>query len=216
MQRSLIQSLKFLLFGDSRDRYASTLRINLFVLFCFGFFSIFPQSPTTCLAGNCKNGNGVLIDSFGNEYKGTFINGILEGYAEVKFKNRETVSGVRKDSSIRGKAQRTDPNTGKVVYGTWVENGDCDDKGCKTWANFVPDSNVECVFRGMFRENQKVGKGSYVCINGESFDGIFANDFANGFGKLKYSDGTVFEGEFKNGHPISKKKLNEKRKLRRL
>ncbi|MCG6169554.1 MORN repeat-containing protein [Leptospira sanjuanensis] len=203
MLRLLIQSLKFLLFGDSRDRYASTFRINLFFVFCFGFFSIFPQSSATCLSGNCKNGRGVLIDSFGNEYKGTFINGNLEGYAEVKFKNRGTVSGVYKNSSQRGKGRWTDPETGNVLYGTWVEDGDCNENGCKTWAKFIRDSEVECIFRGNFRRNRKTGKGAYTCINGESFEGIYSNDLANGYGKLKYSDGTVFEGEFKNGHPLS-------------
>ncbi|AOP35641.1 membrane-binding protein [Leptospira tipperaryensis] len=179
-------------------------RINVFVLFCFSFISILPQSPRSCLSGNCKNGKGVLIDASGNESKGTFVNGTLEGYAEVKFKNREMFSGIRKRLSIRGKAQRIDPETGKVVYGTWIEDGDCNDKGCKTWANFIPDSNVECIFQGTFRRNQKVGKGSYICLNGERFEGIYANDLANGRGKLIYSDGSFYEGEFKNGYPISK------------
>ncbi|MGJ4752869.1 hypothetical protein [Leptospira kmetyi] len=58
-------------------------------------------------------------------------------------------------------------------------------------------------FNRFFRENRKAGKGGYTCVNGESFDGIYANDLANGYGKLKYFDGIVFEGEFKNGRPVS-------------
>lgn len=185
-------------------------KIKIFILFCLSFFSILPQSQPesvkSCLTGNCKNGNGVLIDFYGNEYKGNFVNGNLEGYAEVKFKIQGTFSGIFKDSSIKGKAQWVDGDTGKILYGTWIEDGDCDDKGCKTWAKFIPDSDVDCVFRGMFRGNRKVGKGGYTCVNGESFAGLYVNDFANGYGVLKYSDGTVFEGEFKNGHLISKKK----------
>ncbi|PJZ54465.1 membrane-binding protein [Leptospira adleri] len=181
-------------------------KIIVFILFCFSFSSILPQSLAlkSCLSGNCRNGKGVFLDSFGNECKGTFVNGKLEGYAEVKFKNRETFSGVYKNSSIRSLGQWTDPETGKILYGTWIEDGDCDKKGCKTWAKFIPDSDVECIFRGLFKENRKVGKGSYTCINGESFDGTYANDLANGRGKLRYSAGIIFEGEFKDGHPVFK------------
>ncbi|PJZ56433.1 membrane-binding protein [Leptospira barantonii] len=181
-------------------------KIKIFILICFIVFSILSQAQSVrgCLSGNCRNGKGIFIDSFGNEFKGIFKNEKLEGYAEVKFKNHGTFSGVYKNSSIKGKGQWTDPETGNVVYGTWVEDGDCNENGCKTWARFIPDSDdVECIFRGNFRENRKVGKGGYTCINGESFEGIYSNDLANGYGKLKYSDGTVFEGEFKNGRPVS-------------
>ncbi|TGL92191.1 membrane-binding protein [Leptospira barantonii] len=187
-------------------------KIGIFILLCFNFFCILPRSSRNCLSESCKNGNVVFIDSYGNKYKGIFINGKLEGYAEVEFKNRGTFSGIYKNPSVRGSAKLIETGTGKVIYGTWVENGDCDERGCKSWTEFIADSDVECIFQGTFRGNQKVGKGSYTCANGESFDGIYENDFANGYGKLRYSDGTVFEGEFKNGYPISKKKSNEKGK----
>ncbi|EMO55207.1 MORN repeat protein [Leptospira noguchii] len=179
-------------------------KLKIFILFCVGSFSIFSQTKKKCLSGDCENGKGIFRDSFRNEYAGTFVNGKLEGFAEVKFKNNETFSGIRNNSMRRGKGQWTDSNTGKVVYGTWIEGGSCDDDGCESWHEFISDSNVKCVFRGTFLEGKKTGNGSYTCNNGESFEGTYSNDLANGPGKLIYSDRVVFEGEFKDGRPVRK------------
>ncbi|EMI63735.1 MORN repeat protein [Leptospira noguchii] len=174
--------------------------------------SIFSQTKESYLFGDCKDGKGIFRDNFGNEYEGTFILGKLEGFAEVKFKNNETFFGIRNNSMRIGKGQRTDSNTGKVVYGTWIEGRFCDDEGCESWRQFISDSNIECVFRGTFLEGKKTGNGSYTCNNRESFEGTYSNDLANGNGKMIYSDRTVQVGEFKDGRLVRKKKSNKKRK----
>ncbi|EKO52128.1 MORN repeat protein [Leptospira kirschneri str. 200803703] len=180
-------------------------RLKIFILLCTYSFPIFSQSKGQCLSGDCENGECIFRDSSGNEFKGTFVNGKLEGLTEVKFKNNGTFSGVHKNPLRKGKSKFIDPETGKPQYGTWIEGGHCDDQGnCKSWHKFIPDLNVDCVFQGMFRNGRKIGKGGYTCNNGESFDGIYVNDFANGYGQLRYSDGTVFEGEFKNGYLVRK------------
>ncbi|EKR00835.1 hypothetical protein LEP1GSC137_1008 [Leptospira borgpetersenii str. Noumea 25] len=61
-------------------------------------------------AEDCENGEVVFRDSYGNEPKGTFINGKLEEFCRGKFKNNGTFSGVlHKDSSRRRVTKMIDP-----------------------------------------------------------------------------------------------------------
>ncbi|EMY76963.1 MORN repeat protein [Leptospira weilii serovar Ranarum str. ICFT] len=177
---------------------------KLSVLLWLSSFSVFSQSKDVCLFGDCQNGRGVFIDVHGNKFMGIFENGKLEGLGEVEFKNSGRFSGVYKDPSHHGKSKFVHSDTGKTEYGTRFTNGICDQNGCRTWVQFIFDSNVKCIFQGTFLQNQKTGKGSYTCNNGESFEGTYSNDLANGNGKLIYSDGTILQGEFKDGHPVRK------------
>ncbi|EMG00620.1 MULTISPECIES: MORN repeat protein [Leptospira] len=42
---------------------------------------------------------------------------------------------------------------------------------------------MKCAFQGTFRNGQKTGNGRYTCNNGESFEGTYSNNPANGPGK---------------------------------
>nr|WP_082761006.1 hypothetical protein [Leptospira alstonii] len=167
------------------------------------FFSILSQSKKRCLSRDCQNGRGRFYRRIWKRTHGNLRNGKLEGLGEFEFKNNGNFSGVYKDPSYYGKSKFIDPD-GSVAYGTQFTGGSCNDNGCRTWSKFIPDSNVECIFRETFLQNQKTGKGRYTCNNVESFEGTYPNDLANGNGKLIYSDGTVFEREFKDGHPVRK------------
>ncbi len=84
-----------------------------------------------CLSGDCQNGQGVFIDASGTEFRGTFVNGKLEGLAEIKFKNPETFSGVlHKDLARRGTIEWIDRDTQKTLYGTWIPGGICEKNVC--------------------------------------------------------------------------------------
>jgi len=66
------------------------------------------------------------------------------------------------------------------------------------------------VYKGTLDGKQKrTARGSYYYLNGDSFEGQWANDVREGKGKLLFADGGIFEGEF-NKDEICKGKYRDK------
>ena len=51
---------------------------------------------------------------------------------------------------------------------------------------------------GIFRRNQPNGECEYYWNNGDFYKAQFCNGLRHGKGFLKYTDGGIFEGEFRN------------------
>ena len=68
-----------------------------------------------CIQGDCNNGYGTFIDSFGNKYVGEFKNGIGHGQGTETLPDGDKYVGEFKDDSLHGQGTYTFPNGDKYV-----------------------------------------------------------------------------------------------------
>jgi hypothetical protein len=53
------------------------------------------------------------------------------------------------------------------------------------------------MYKGMWKGSQRHGKGIQVTTHGHEYKGEFKDNFMDGLGKMKYSDGSTYEGTWK-------------------
>ena len=151
------------------------------------------RTKTGCIKGNCENGEGTYNFSDGDVYTGTWKDGKHNGQGTYKFENGSVHVGQWKEGKMNGQ-------------GTYkFENGS--------------------VYVGQFKDNNFNGQGTFTNINGVKSSGTWVNDkldgktledlekleqsnqtkdkcikgnCKNGQGTKKYSDGTVYEGLWKD------------------
>ena len=105
---------------------------------------------------------------------GSFTNGRLYGYAEIKFKNGNNFIGEFNAGHMSG--------NGEYKY----QNLESDSS--------VPDAGI---YEGEYKRGKRYGKGKMKWRDGSEFDGYWVKDMRLK-GKMKMIDGTVYEGNFKN------------------
>ncbi|KAK2618167.1 membrane-binding protein [Leptospira interrogans] len=182
-----------------------------FILFLMTSLPILSQSKDRCISGDCQNGKGVLVDADGNKLIGSFLNGKLEGFAEVEFKDGDKFSGIYKNGERNGKGKLVHSD-GKVEFeGEWIASGVCITGDCHsgkgTLKRFIPNSDVTCEFSGPFLSGKINGKGKFICSDQETYEGNLKDSKPHGFGIQSFSNGTRYEGEFKEFEFDGKGKL---------
>lgn len=182
--------------------------------------------------GEMKNGFVEYIFPNGDMYAGHWENdkvhgeGVMEYQKEGKFEG--TFNQGKRDT---GKMAflKTSPKGACVYEGVFKNNKFEGDKGTLTFESggtyvgqfkddkfegegvytFGPDKN-ETVYKGSFKKGKRAGKGTLTYKGGEfkSYDGQFAESVFTE-GKLVYSDGGVYDGQFKkDGKKNGKGQLN--------
>lgn len=167
---------------------------------------------TYVLDGN-RNKNGVTIYERYDRYYGSWKNGKREGYGEMSYRNyndseiMDLYQGKWKDDKKEGngrmvsytKYYETLPET-IIIQGEWkddlengigkimLQNGDYYET---TWEDGEPDSE------GKLRITIETGD----IYEGEvhNYEGQWKPELPNGKGKMIYADGSVYDGEWKNG-----------------
>eukprot|EP00340_Litonotus_pictus_P004350 CAMPEP_0170518464 /NCGR_PEP_ID=MMETSP0209-20121228/4145_1 /TAXON_ID=665100 ORGANISM="Litonotus pictus, Strain P1" /NCGR_SAMPLE_ID=MMETSP0209 /ASSEMBLY_ACC=CAM_ASM_000301 /LENGTH=355 /DNA_ID=CAMNT_0010804033 /DNA_START=168 /DNA_END=1235 /DNA_ORIENTATION=+ len=56
-------------------------------------------------------------------------------------------------------------------------------------------------YEGLFRNEKLDGKGRYITIKGDFFEGFFSNGCACGYGVFVHSDGSIYKGNWMNDLP---------------
>jgi hypothetical protein len=65
----------------------------------------------------------------------------------------------------------------------------------------------DATYQGQYWYGEMTGEGYIVSAEGEGYEGEFANDVPNGFGRQYYTNGDYYEGDFREGLPHGQGKL---------
>lgn len=173
------------------DRRGILMRNIIYVILFTFFISI---SFTTqawaikgkCVSGDCMNGTGTMNYDNGKTYEGTWKDGMPNGQGTFSWPDD-------KENNVIG---------GNIIG--QYQKGELNGQATATYSNGT-------TFTGLFKNDKFVfGKGLIYHALGDvmgAYRGQIANEDRqpNGRGIWKGDDGSFFEGEFKNGIPVSGK-----------
>lgn len=170
-----------------------------------------------------RNGKGKLIIKGQGDYIGSFSNGDVEGYGEFFYNNGDNYKGYFKDGKYHGTGTYKYQN-GKVVSGSWHENEYLADNTTNNNLSSRISSNTSYAQTspGISADNTTRlkdcnknychdCKGRLKYSNGNIYTGQFRNGKPHGTGQVKISDGSIVYGQWKNNKLIKKTKVENMR-----
>ena len=154
------------------------------------------------------------------EYTGEVVDGLLQGYGEMKFNNYDTYEGDWEAGKMHGfgKYNFWDRKKDRYVahYEGWFSHGVREGKGKMVysnrdvyqgyWQNNMRTGNGVCwfadgsIFHGIWKFDKMV-RGVYRKKDGLLYDGELKDGKFNGYGKLYWPSGKWFEGLFVDNKP---------------
>lgn len=170
-----------------------------------------------CLAGDCKNGNGIFAYPDGSKYEGNFQNGKFEGQGIFWFSNGDKYTGAFKDNYPDGQGTRI-LKSGQEETGLWrkgeflgaslVENGKmgCIQGNCENGDGTYVYKEGAARYVGSFQNDVPHGTGVCTYANGDRYTGEWGEGAFNGRGTLTLHDGTTVDGYWRGGEYIGKEK----------
>lgn len=226
-------------------------RILCIALFTFSYLSI----QANCLKGNCNTGNGttkllngskytgtfksgkphgkgIMYYANGNKYLGTwkngerhgkgkliiknqgsyigsFISGRVEGYGEYFYQSGDNYKGYFKNGKYHGTGTYTYIN-GKVISGSWHENEIINSNSSSEYssnsnsiASSIP-TNSNTRLKDCNSNYCHDCSGTLRYSNGNIYSGKFRNGKPHGSGKVTQPNGTIIYGEWKKNRLIKK------------
>lgn len=175
------------------------------------------QNPlfAKCVKGDCKNGAGTYNDG---EYKyvGNFKDGYLHGKGTLTTKKGISYTGDFFKNQAHGFGKKTFKN-GTTATGEFKNN--------RMDGNFIIKYSNGASYKGGMKNDKYHGQGTLIAADGSKFVGQFINgkqgqgvvtkaktkaqtkvktkgcvtgNCKNGSGKLRYKNGDVYEGNFKD------------------
>ena len=136
-----------------------------------------------------KHGEGEMVWSNGDTYKGNFVNDVREGHGTLTFAPPNPTQtdggeyvGDWVNNQMHGSGTRRYPN-GDVYMGGY-KNG----KRCGEGRFYYANGDM---FWGEWVDNHMHGPGRYYYASGQRFEGTFLHSKRNGAGKLQRTDGTL-------------------------
>lgn len=181
-----------------------------------------------CLSGNCKNGKGVFIDKYGNEYDGNFSNEIMNGTGKMQYTNGGKYDGIWSMGKPNGFGKAI-MNNGDSYQGNYID-GFFDGEGTytkasgETYTSFFKkgkfDGTVKKLYNGelttalykdgvvitSFKDAKETPPADPNSVyvkdlkleDGSTFSGYKLNNKFNGFGIYIFTNGQKYEGNFKD------------------
>ncbi|EFC46511.1 predicted protein, partial [Naegleria gruberi] len=139
--------------------------------------------------------NGVFRFANMSVYTGQVKKGQLTGVGELKYKD----GGIYKGSFVNGKRE------GKGSFEFYEGNqkvrhydGDWENDSMSGQGTLI-NTTIQQVYTGQFKNNVYHGQGIFnFQTRSLEFEGDMIDSRKNGFGKLVYSDGSYYEGQFNN------------------
>ena len=133
--------------------------------------------------------NALLPD--GGRYRGTIVDGLLQGEGRIDYPNGSHYLGQFKDGQWHGlgswRGATGDRYEGQFRHGLF------DGSGRFSYAEGG-------VYEGQFKAGRMHGQGRFS-QDGASYLGEFRNNLYHGQGVLEYADGLRYQGQFDNGQP---------------
>ena len=129
-----------------------------------------------------KHGQGEMIWSNGDVYRGMFVHDQRHGPGTLTFQAGGEYVGEWSHNTMHGTGTRRFAN-GDVYMGAYVE-------GHRTGEGRFYYANGD-LYVGMWRDNHMHGPGRYYYASGQRFEGTMQYSKRVGKGKLQKSDGTV-------------------------
>ncbi len=167
-------------------------------------------------AQQLQQGQGRLVDATGNRYEGSWRSGRRNGKGELAYIDGSRIVGTWQDDQLEGEVTFTFAN--RDYYRGHMSGNLLHGRGTMQYANGDE-------YQGEWSENLPHGKGNMRYANGVEVSGDWArgelqtNWAALGFtgttdglvscnegcpdgpGRFTYSNGTIYEGQFRNGSP---------------
>jgi hypothetical protein len=150
-----------------------------------------------------REGKCTIIYRNKDKFIGTLKEGKKDGYGEIIFfKTNTTYKGGFKNNLYDGKGEIIS-KSGYYYKGEFLEglrHGDNCTEIKKDFKKYV----------GSFRRDKMNGKGIFEWYSGDNkddiYNGEFKDDLFEGFGTYKYSNGTIYKGDFFHGKKHGKGK----------
>lgn len=149
------------------------------------------------------NGIGRMVflneDGVDKIYNGQWRNDYMTGRGTMKFSNGDIYEGDFVVNKMSGHGKMT-YNNGDVYDGNWA-NDSPNGIGTYTYdvSHVLPGHYDRAKYEGNFVNGKFHGQGRMEYTHGEVYEGEWANDNMNGFGKKKFHDGSTYEGNLVNG-----------------
>ncbi len=172
----------------------------------FELFNEQPAAKTGCVSGDCLNSYSRMVFETGDEYEGSFKNGTYDGYGIYTWADGYVYAGQWEAGKRDGLG--TSIASGGAPYTENWENdapsysstsGDQSGVGCKSGdcnngtGTYQYDSGS---YTGTFSNGLRNGYGTYTYSDGIKLTSTWVADQIDGFGKIQYTDGWNFIGEF--------------------
>jgi len=146
-------------------------------------------------------GEGVYVFSNSERYEGHFLDGKFDGTGTYVYQNGTKYIGQWKNNRRDGKGKLIDKN-GQFQYGIWKK----DNLVSKEKIAYESEKGNEIIPKVDEKRNCnkifcKTGKGIYTYKDGSVWNGEFKNGKAYGKGICQYADGRRYEGYWKNNVP---------------
>jgi hypothetical protein len=166
------------------------------------------QSTEKCIKGNCVNGKGTFKYENGDEYTGQWKNSEWEdGEGTYKYASGAAYTGQYINGEENGKGTYTNIN-GVKFLGDWV-NGKLEGKNHVQLTLIALDKikptekqtekQSDAQYSGCLQGDCVNGSGAYKLSDGSVYNGQWKDGKFNGKGTYKWPDGLIYNGEFKDG-----------------
>ena len=180
------------------------------------------------------HGQGKYTCFVGDVYEGDFKKGKYHGQGKYTYDVGEVYEGGWRDNLKYGYGKYTHAN-GVLFQGYWV-NDEAQSSGTQTWPNgdcYIGDFDItvndddiinwiykrhgdgKCIYvngsiyTGQWDNDKRHGYGTQTWPDGREYRGYWSNDKPDGVeGHFSYPDGTVYEGQFKNGQYLDPIDMN--------
>lgn len=174
-----------------------SFRLHLLLLF-FALPAFAQQNEIKTVAGDCENGEALVIYKNGDRYDGFFKDSLFHGEGYLRKKDKEIYEG----GFIRGKYEgfgylrlpNKDEYEGEFKEGLYHGEGTLWEKSGRTYT-------------GHFENGRMEGKGTILLENGDKYTGTFKNNEIDGYGEY-YSQGFLTNGYFKKGKIVDGRIIN--------
>lgn len=151
------------------------------------------RTKTGCIKGDCEDGTGTYKWSNGNEYDGQWKDGDFNGQGTFKFNDGSVYVGQFKDNNFNGQGTYTNKN-GVKNSGIWV-NDKLNGKSLNDLDKLTQSNQTKL---GCIKGDCENGEGTYRWSSGTVYEGQWKDGKKNGQGTAKYLDGGVYEGQYKD------------------
>jgi hypothetical protein len=145
-----------------------------------------------------RHGEGEMIWSNGDVYRGAFVCDFRQGHGTISFANAPQHSTP---SSTQQQQQQPQPlpSDGGEYVGDWSQ-----DQMHGSGTRRFPNGDV---YMGEYNRGFRHGQGRFYYANGDLYWGAWQNNQMHGPGRYYYASGQRFEGTFGHGKRTGKGKL---------